>query len=130
MEQTRRLYEEDLRQGLGDVYLPDALSRKYPNAAKEWGWQYVFPSGRISMDPRSEKRRRHHVYENGLQKLVKQAAQGVGVSKKVNCHSLLHSFASDLLESGYDIRTVQGSTIKGDDPANHRPVETRIAVDC
>jgi len=107
LEQTRRLYEEDLRAGLGEVYLPDALSRKYPNAAKEWGWQYVFPSGNLSVDPRSGKRRRHHVHENGLQKLVKRAAQRVGISKKVNCHSLRHSFASHLLESGYDIRTVQ-----------------------
>lgn len=105
--QTRRLYEEDLREGLGEVYLPDALSRKYPNAAKEWGWQYVFPSGNLSVDPRSGKQRRHHVHENGLQKLVKRTAQRVGISKKVNCHSLRHSFASHLLEAGYDIRTVQ-----------------------
>jgi len=107
LEQVRRLHADDLTQGLGEVYLPEALSRKYPNAAKEWGWQYVFPSGRVSADPRSGKRRRHHVHENGLQKLIKHAAQRVGISKKVNCHSLRHSFATHLIETGYDIRTVQ-----------------------
>lgn len=107
LEQMRRRYKEDLLEGLGEVYLPQALSRKYPKAAREWGWQYVFPSGNLSVDPRSGKRRRHHVHENGLQKLVKRAAQQVGISKKANCHSLRHSFASHLLEAGYDIRTVQ-----------------------
>jgi len=107
LEHARRLHQDDLALGLGEVFLPDALSRKWPNAAKEWGWQYVFPSGNLSVDPRSGKSRRHHVHENGLQKAVKVAARAAGLTKKVNCHCLRHSFATHLLESGYDIRTVQ-----------------------
>jgi integron integrase len=104
---TRKLFEEDLRRGYGSVHLPNALSKKYPNAHKEWLWQYVFPSGRISVDPRSQTARRHHIHENGLQKAVKSAAVAACITKKVNCHSLRHSFATHLLEEGYDIRTVQ-----------------------
>ena len=89
------------------MYLPLALGRKYPNAAKEFGWQYLFPSAKVSVDPRSKKIRRHHIHENGLQKKVKRAAVDAGITKKVNCHSLRHSFATHLLESGSDIRTVQ-----------------------
>jgi integron integrase len=100
-------HKADLEKGLGETYLPDALNRKYPNAAKEWGWQYVFPSGRLSVDPRSGKTRRHHIHENGLQKAIKKAAQQLQIPKRVNCHALRHSFATHLLESGYDIRTVQ-----------------------
>lgn len=107
LDSTRKLHEEDLAQGYGEVFLPDALARKWPNAAKEWIWQYVFPSGRLSVDPRSGLTRRHHVHENGLQKVVKIAAQSAGIPKRVNCHGLRHSFATHLLESGYDIRTVQ-----------------------
>lgn len=107
LQTVRERHEEDLAQGHGEVFLPDALARKWPKAPKEWIWQYVFPSGRLSVDPRSGKTRRHHVHENGLQKAVKAAAQRAGISKKVNCHSLRHSFATHLLESGYDIRTVQ-----------------------
>ncbi len=107
LRQARALLEQDLAQGYGEVFLPDALARKWPNAPREWIWQYVFPSGRLSVDPRSGKTRRHHLHENGLQKAVKAAAQGAGIPKKVNCHSLRHSFATHLLESGYDIRTVQ-----------------------
>jgi integron integrase len=104
---VKRLHEEDKQRGLGQVYLPEALARKYPHAAQEWGWQYVFPSGRLSVDPRSGTTRRHHIHENGLQKSVKKAAQSAGITKKVNCHALRHSFATHLLEAGYDIRTVQ-----------------------
>ncbi|HEX5420195.1 MAG TPA: integron integrase [Gammaproteobacteria bacterium] len=107
LERVRNLFGEDLREGFGSVYVPSALARKYPNAEKEWGWQYVFPSGRISFDPRSRKARRHHVHENGLQKAVKAASTAAGLTKRVNCHSLRHSFATHLLEEGYDIRTVQ-----------------------
>jgi site-specific recombinase XerD len=92
---------------LGEVYLPHALSRKYPNAAKEIGWQYVFPSQKVSADPRTNKVRRHHIHENGLQRKVKKAASKACITKKVNCHALRHSFATHLLETGYDIRTVQ-----------------------
>ncbi len=107
LDEIRRLHQEDLAQGLGEVFLPDALARKYPNAPKEWIWQYVFPSGSLSQDPRSGETRRHHIHENGLQKSIKKAALAAGITKQVNCHALRHSFATHLLESGYDIRTIQ-----------------------
>jgi len=100
-------HAKDIENGYGEVYLPHALSRKYPNAAKELGWQYLFPSSTISTDPRSGKVRRHHAHERGLQKQIKLASGRSNLIKKVNCHSLRHSFATHLLESGYDIRTVQ-----------------------
>jgi len=107
LEEVRRLHQEDLAQGLGEVFLPDALARKYPKAPGEWSWQYVFPSGRLSVDPRSGETRRHHIHENGLQKSIKKAAEAASISKRVNCHALRHSFATHLLESGHDIRTIQ-----------------------
>lgn len=107
LDEVRCLHQEDLEQGFGKVYLPDALGRKYPNAGKEWGWQYVFPSARLSVDPRTGKTRRHHIHENGLQKAVKKASMQANIAKKVNCHCLRHSFATHLLEKGYDIPTVQ-----------------------
>lgn len=105
--QVKRLHEDDLAKGAGEVLLPDALAKKYPNAGREWGWQFAFPSGRLSADPRSGEVRRHHIHENGLQKTIKKASQDAGLNKRVNCHALRHSFATHLLESGYDIRTVQ-----------------------
>ena len=107
LARVKALHEEDLKQGLGEVYLPDALARKMPHAARNWSWQHVFPSGKVSTDPRSGAVRRHHVHESGLQKAVKRAASQAGLTKRVSTHTMRHSFATHLLESGYDIRTVQ-----------------------
>jgi len=107
LQRVKLLHESDLAYGNGSVYLPYALDRKYPNASKEWLWQYVFPSDRLSVDPRSNVTRRHHLDENTLQKAVRQAALKAGIHKHATCHTFRHSFATHLLESGYDIRTVQ-----------------------
>ena len=104
---VERLHEEDLAKGHGAVHLPYALERKYPNANREWIWQYVFPSGRLSVDPRSGVVRRHHIDESGLQKAIRKAAKLAGIRKRVTPHTFRHSFATHLLEDGYDIRTVQ-----------------------
>jgi integron integrase len=119
IEKRKALHGKDLAAGYGEVYLPEALERKYPNAGKEWGWQYVFPSSRVAVDPRSGRIRRHHISETTVQSAIASAIRKAGIVKHATVHTLRHSFATHLLQSGVNIREIQ-------ELLGHKNVETTM----
>jgi integron integrase len=117
--EAKSLHESDLSRGYGEVHLPDALSRKYPNAGKEWAWQYVFPANNLSVDPRSGRVARHHISDSAIQEVIKKAIRKAGIPKHASVHTLRHSFATHLLMNGVNIREVQ-------ELLGHKNVETTM----
>jgi integron integrase len=107
LARVKRIHDKDLAAGFGDVFLPDAIRRKYPGAEKDWGWQWIFPAEHRSRDPRTGAERRHHMHESVIQRAVRQAVVDIGISRRASCHTFRHSFATHLIEDGYDVRTIQ-----------------------
>jgi site-specific recombinase XerC len=119
MERVRKQFERDLRSGVMGAALPGALDRKLQNAGRDWSWQYVFPAVRLYIDRETGELRRHHIHDSAIQRAVSEAVRSSGIAKRATCHSLRHSFATHLLESGSDIRTIQ-------EPLGHSSLQTTM----